>query len=168
MYSASKTKERKNDPYEYAFIDSGSDTFGIGGQAWIIDHITDRTVQVSGYHSTDTIKHDVPIGCGITAVDLPNGQTILIKANEATILDKNANTLFSVPQMLENGVEVQDKAKRHGGLAYLACEGIVLPLIMVDAMMCLRIRKPTEKEIKTCEMIDIASPLPWHPYDLRI
>ena len=166
MYSTRKSNDKYSDPYEYAYIDSGSDTFGIGGNAWIIDHITNRTVQIAGYHTTDTIKNDVPIGTGITAVDLPNGTTVLIRANEATILDKDANTLFSVPQMLENNVEVQDKAKRHGGLSYLGCEGTVLPLIMVDAMMCLKIRKPTEAEIDTCEVIDITSPEPWHPYDV--
>ena len=166
MYSTQSTDEGEKCGYEYAYIDSGSDTFGIGGKAWIIDHLTERTVQVAGYHTMDTIKNDVPIGSAITAVDLPNGETVLIKANEATILDKNANTLFSVPQMLENGVEVQDKAKRHGGLSYLACEGRILPLIMVDAMMCLKIRKPTEQELNSCEVIDITSPEPWHPYDI--
>ena len=85
MYSSHSTDEGEKCGYEYAYIDSGSDTFGIGGKAWIIDHITERTVQVAGYHTRDTIKHDVPIGTGITAVDLPNGETILIKANEATI-----------------------------------------------------------------------------------
>ena len=166
MYSNHSTEKGEMSGYEYAYIDSGSDTFGIGGKAWTIDHITERTVQVAGYHTRDTIKHDVPIGTGITAVDLPNGETILIRANEATILDQNANTLFSVPQMLENGVDVQDKAKRHGGFSYLACEGRVLPLIMVDAMMCLQIRKPTEQELENCEVIDITSPEPWHPYDI--
>jgi hypothetical protein len=166
MYSTHSPLEGEQSGYEYAYIDSGSDTFGIGGKAWIIDYITDRTVQVAGYHTMDTIKHDVPIGTGITAVDLPTGETVLIRANEATILDQHANTLFSVPQMLENGVDVQDKAKRHGGFSYLACEGRVLPLIMVDAMMCLKIRKPTEQELGNCEVIDITSPEPWHPYDI--
>ena len=68
--------------------------------------------------------------------------------------------------MLENGVEVQDKAKRYGGLPYLACEGIVLPLQEIEAMICLKIRKPTEKEIGKCDMIEITSSQPWHPNDL--
>ena len=35
MYSTNKTNEKNNDLYEYAYIDSGSDTFGIGGNAWV-------------------------------------------------------------------------------------------------------------------------------------
>ena len=62
MYSTNKNNEKNNDVYEYAYIYSGSDTFGIGGNAWVIDHITDRTVQITGYHTMDTVKHDVPIG----------------------------------------------------------------------------------------------------------
>ena len=95
MYSSHSTDEGEKSGYEYAYIDSGSDTFGIGGKAWIIDYITDRTVQVAGYHTMDTIKHDVPIGTGITAVDLPNGETVLIRANEKQLFLTRMLTPFS-------------------------------------------------------------------------
>ena len=76
-------KVTQEDSHEQAIIDSGSDTIGIGGHAWLIDHVTNRKVQVSGYHRKDTLKDDVPIGSGITAVDLPNGETVLLQVNEA-------------------------------------------------------------------------------------
>jgi hypothetical protein len=47
MYTTNCKDENNDDGYEFAYIDSGSDTFGIGGKAWVIDHITDRTVQVA-------------------------------------------------------------------------------------------------------------------------
>jgi hypothetical protein len=161
------TQEEPEDTYEYAFIDSAADTFGVGGKAWVIDSLSDKKVQVAGYHTVDTVKNDIPIGSAITAVDLPNKQTILLRANEATIMGENANSLFSVPQMLENNVDVQDKSRRHGGKSYLECEGIIIPLTMVDAMMTIKIRRPTEHELEECEMIDITSNEPWHPYDLN-
>ncbi len=121
--------------YEYGYIDSGSDTFGLGGNAWYIESLTERKVQVAGYHSTDTLKGDIPIGTGITVVDLPDGESLLLRAYESTILGKRANTLFSVPQMLENGVEVHDKSKRHGGMSYLNCDGHIIPLFLHEAMV---------------------------------
>ena len=161
------SKQQQKGGYEYAFIDSGADTFGIGGKAWIIDTLTDRTVEVSGYHKEDTVMNNIPIGTGITAVDLPNGETILLRAHEATIIGEHGNTLFSVPQMLENNVDVQDKSRRHGGQAYLECEGIIIPLIMIDAMLTVKIRRPTEEELENCEMIDITSSEEWHPCDIN-
>ena len=62
-------EEQDNHQYEYAFIDSAADTFGVGGKAWVIDTLTNRKVQVAGYHSVDTVMNDIPIGSAITAVD---------------------------------------------------------------------------------------------------
>ena len=64
-------------------------------------------------------------------------------------------------------MDVKDQSKRHGGKSYLECEGVLIPLTMVDAMMTIKIRKPTEYELENCEMVDITSPEPWHPYDLN-
>jgi hypothetical protein len=105
--------------YEYGYIDSGSDTFGIGGKCWVIDTLTDRKVEIAGYDNKATVKSNIPIGSAITAVDLPTGETILLRANEATIMGEDANTFFSVTQMREHGVEVHDIAKRHGSLSCL-------------------------------------------------
>ena len=72
--------------YEIAYIDSGSDTFGVGGTSWVIDSLTNRKVEIAGYDTKETVKSNIPIGSAITAVDLPTGETILIRANEATIM----------------------------------------------------------------------------------
>ena len=152
-----------DDSYELAITDSGSDTIGIGGKAWIIDHITNRKVQVSGYHRKDTLTSDVPIGSGITAVDLPNSETVLIRANEATLLGEDANTLLSTIQMRDHGIIIDDKATRHGGLSCIDAFGTIIPMFLNEGMMCIKIRKPTELEMESCEVIDITSPLPWDP-----
>ena len=78
-------------------IDCGADTSGIGGPEWIIDEMTNRYVDISGYNN---IFHDKKsrIGSAITAIDLPDNKTILIKINEATILNNDANSLLSTTQ----------------------------------------------------------------------
>ena len=106
-----------DDPaYDYAFIDTACDTCGLGGSAWVLDTMTKRKVQVAGYDQLHTIKDNVPIGSGITAIDLPNGETLLLKVNEATILGNGANSLISVIQLRENGIDVDEKPRRHGGM----------------------------------------------------
>ena len=61
-------------------IDSGADTSGIGGTEWVIDEITERSVDVSGYNNY-VHNQKSKIGSATTAVDLPDDRTILIKIN---------------------------------------------------------------------------------------
>ena len=42
-------KRQCQNQYELGFMDSGSDTFGIGGTSWIIDTVSDRTVEIAGH-----------------------------------------------------------------------------------------------------------------------
>ena len=83
-------------------LDGGSDTCRIGGTEWVIDELTDRTVTIAGYHAT--VSHEkVKIGSAITAVDLPNEKTVLIKVNEATLLGEHGNSLLSMYQAQKYG-----------------------------------------------------------------
>ena len=40
----------------------------LGGDAWIIDYVTERKVQVVAYYKTDTAMNHIKIGGGITAL----------------------------------------------------------------------------------------------------
>ena len=53
-----------------------------------------------------------PIGSAVTKVNLPDGETITICANEATPLVESENSLFSESQMTENGVHAQQTNDR--------------------------------------------------------
>jgi hypothetical protein len=154
--------EKKNEnKYEYGYLDSGSDTCGINTKSWIIDNISDRRVNVSGYQGK--IEENVPIVSGITAVDLPSGETVILKVNEATISEEDASTLFSITQMREYGVEVDDIAKKHGGLSYIKKDGYIIPIQMVDSLMAIKLRKPTKDEMNNCKKIELTSKQIWNP-----
>ena len=90
---------------------------------------------VTGYDG-DTTRDNIPIGTGLTAVDLPDDTTIILRANEATILGDKANTLFSEIQMEHNGVQVK---KTENGLRYLEVQGQVIPIILKNAMLTIPI-----------------------------
>ena len=54
-----KTGQETIHVYALAYMDGASDTCGIGGEAWIIDYVTERKVQVVGYHKTDTAMNHI-------------------------------------------------------------------------------------------------------------
>ena len=85
--------------HSIAYLDNSTYTFGIGGDAWIIEDVSDNTVNVEGYNYNDTMKDNIPIGTGVSAVDLLYNNTILIFSNKATIMGESANTLCSEKQM---------------------------------------------------------------------
>ena len=130
ILSNNQKETKEDDLFDYAYIDWGSDTCGIGEDAWIIDSISNRKVTVSGYNNDGSKKKNIRIGDGITATDLPTRETVLIKINEATLLEKGSNTLISTLQVRENGVEVDEKAKRHGGKSMLKIDDIIIPLTL--------------------------------------
>ena len=113
----SKVLDGIKDGKTVGYLDSGSDTTSIAGDAWIIESLTKRKVLVTSYDS-DTTRKNIPIGTCLTAIDLPDDTTIIIRANEAMVLGEKANmvlgeranTLFSESQMEDNGV-IQEKQK---------------------------------------------------------
>jgi len=157
------TARNADDKYEYGYADGASNTMALGGNAWIIESMTQRKVNIAGYHNEGTLSEGISIGSGVTATDLPTGETILLRANESTILGENGNTLFSVPQLRENGVEVDNKARWHGGAAAIIVDDYVIPMTMVNSMMTIKIRRPTKHERFKCPLIELTSDIPWHP-----
>ncbi len=147
-----------------AFMDNGSDTCGIGGPAWTIDSVSQRKVSISGYDANNTTQKDVPIGTGLTAIDLPDGETIIGRVNKATILGETANSLLSELQLEHNGVCVE---KTKDGRRYIEADGYVIPIVVHEAMLTVPIRKPTEQELRTCTFVDLTSDLPWNPEEIH-
>ena len=85
-----------NSAQEYhsiSYLDIAADNFEIGGDYWIIEEVSDKTITVEGYDSDDSTKDNIPIVTVLSAVDLTYNNTILIVTNEATIMGEPANTL---------------------------------------------------------------------------
>ena len=155
-----------NDDEEECFLDSGADTSNIGGPAWHIKFLTERKVNVYGFdEKSGTSREDVPVGTGVTAVDLPNDETILLRVNEATVME-DSNSLLSTFQCREAGVIIDDKPLRHGGGSYLAVDDCIVPLEVRGALMGFKIRKPTAQELEELDPYELTSDVPWYPSDL--
>jgi hypothetical protein len=139
-----------------AIVDGGADTVGIGGDAWTIDEDTGRTANVAGFDNK-IIMEENRIVTAITATEDIDGNTVLLRAHEATEFQKGANSLLSCTQLRENGVEVNDIARKRGGKSSIVVEGTIIPLHLEQGVMILKIRMPTEWELKECEMLDLTA-----------
>ena len=151
---------------DYLILDGGADTSSIGGKHWVIDYVTDRTVKLCGFHNefqTDNVK----IGSGITAVDLDNDVTVLLKINEASILNEGGSSLLSPLQARYYGTIINDIPKKLGGLPYIEKDGIIIPLTLNRGLMTIKIRKPTKYELQTCDCIVLTSEEEWDPDDMH-
>ena len=58
-------------------------------------------------YDDDNVKEKIVIGTRLTALDLPDDITTTVWENEATILVKYANTLFSETHMYHNSSNVK-------------------------------------------------------------
>ena len=157
-------------PYEYATLDTGADTIGIGGDAWIIEEYLNRRVCVHGY------KHKQECGIAIcnayTACDLPNGETYLLKAYEGMDLGAPLS-LLSHTQMKENGAKFNLDYTPSGDpleakFPYIEIEGVILPLSIRSGTLTLKIRRPSEQEMTMDDMpiLNLSAPSEWIPSDI--
>jgi hypothetical protein len=141
---------------KFLIVDGGSDTCSVGGQARVIDRLTDKVIGVTGFDKTSTLQN-IKIGGAITACDLPDGSTtILLKVNEVLLLGKDGCSLLSIAQMHESQVNVDEKPDRHGGFPHIETEGSIIPLQLKHGLLTLPIGSPTD-ELHTCDMVQLTS-----------
>ena len=86
MYAKNNQYKVTADEDNLAYIDSASDTVGIGGDAWVIEEVSSRTVTIIGYDNHCKIQNRTRIGNGVTATTLPYDKMVRIKVFEATLL----------------------------------------------------------------------------------
>ena len=65
----------------------------------------------------------IRIGPAITAVDLTNYKTRLLRVNEATKLGKHSNTLLSTKQIREHGITIADRPRKQGERSCMMVDG---------------------------------------------
>ena len=60
-------------------------------------------------------------------------------------------------------VIVDDKPKRFGGFPHIEVDGVIIPMKYSNGLLTINIRKPTEHELHTCDMVVLTSEDPWDP-----
>jgi len=125
----------------------------------MIDTVTDQKVSIIGYDNEETASKDIKIWAGITLTDLLDGETVLLRVNGATLLGEKASSFLSVAQLRENGIVVDNQARRNGGTSNMKLKNYVVLVNLVHGRTTLKIRKPMETELSNCDMITLTLPI---------
>jgi hypothetical protein len=64
--------------YHISILDIGADTYVLGKGWEILSSHSLRRSNVVGFDHETAIKRNLPIVCAVTALDLPNGQSVLL------------------------------------------------------------------------------------------
>ena len=120
--------------------------FSIVGYEWLMVSLTKIKVTVAGYDG-NTIKQEIPIGMGLTAIDLPDDTKIIIWSNEAKIQGKGANTLFSETHTDHNG---DNTKSTDNGLGCIEVDVHIITVTVQNTMLYIKIRKPIENKLCIC------------------
>ena len=101
--------------YHISILDGGADTCVLG-KGWEILSTHDlRRANLVGFDHETAIKRNLPVVSAITALDLPNGQSILLVIHEGIHNATSNHTLLSEFQLREFGVIIDSTCHRHGG-----------------------------------------------------
>jgi hypothetical protein len=100
--------------YHISILDGGADT-SVLGQGWEVlsVHITKRA-NVVGFDHEAAVKRNLPIVSAITAVDLPDGISVILIVHEAIYNDTANNSPLSEFQLRDFGVKIDSICHRHG------------------------------------------------------
>ena len=82
-------------------------------------------------------------------------------------MPKNDVSLIITIQTREYGLEICDKAQRHGGKQSISIGDIELKFKLKGGLLLKNIRKLTIEEINKLEHIVLTSPYPWNPEDIN-
>jgi hypothetical protein len=69
---------------------------------------------VVGFDHETSIKRNLPIVSAITALDLPNGQSVLLLVHEGISYETSNHSLLSEFQLREFGLVTDSICHRHG------------------------------------------------------
>jgi len=143
-------------------VDGGCDT-SLVGKGFMVESTSARTVNVQGFQ--EKMQMDaLPIVTAVTAVDLEK-ETIIMEFNEAIYVENNVTSLLSTYQTRENGVIVNDVARRHGGFQNLLLNDLEVPLSVMNGLLLFDVRKPTEYERLNCTRVVMTGDALWNIED---
>jgi hypothetical protein len=129
-----------------------------------------RKTNVVGFDHEAAVKKSLPIASAITAVDLPNGQSILLFIHEAIYNDTSNHALLSEFQIREHGILIDSTYHRHGGTQRLTItdsnhhDDFTIPLELAGCMVHFKHRLPTKKDMMSLQQYCLTQgDTPWNP-----
>jgi hypothetical protein len=139
--------------YHISILDVGADTCVLG-QGWEVLSVHNaRSANVVGFDHEAAVKRNLPIVSAITAVDLPDGISLLLIVHEAIYNDTANHSLLSEFQLRDFGVKIDSICHKHGWTQKMEIQDIgsslVTPLELAGCMIHFKHRLPTIEEINS-------------------
>jgi hypothetical protein len=112
-----------------------------------------RRANVVGFEHEAAVKRSIPIVSAITAVDLPDGISVLLIVHEAIYNDTANHSLLSEFQLRNFGVKIDSICHKHGGTQKMEIQDVgsslVIPLELAGCMIHFKHRLPITEEINS-------------------
>jgi hypothetical protein len=101
--------------YHINVLDGEADTCVLG-QGWeVLSFHNTRRANVVGFDHEAAVKRNLPIVCAITAVDLPDGISVILIIHEAIYNDTANNLVLSEFQLRAFSEKFDSIYQKHGG-----------------------------------------------------
>jgi hypothetical protein len=156
------------DRYHISILDGGADSCVLGKGWKLLTSQDSRRANVFGFDHEDSVKRNLPIVSAITAVDLPDGLSILLPVLEAIYNDTGNRILLSEFQLRELGVQIDSTCHRHGGTQQMVIrdnsESLVVPLELSSCMVNFKHRLLNDEEVMSLKQYCLTrGEYPWNP-----
>ena len=164
------TMLRLPDNQHLAITDNGADTCVIGKGWSILSTHPTRKANVIGFDKEHAVKKGLSIVGAVTAVDLPDDSTILLRVSEVIHNPTADHSLLSEFQLREYGTTVNSTPKRHGGEQKIVVhnadgDDVDVPLTLSQCLLHFKHRCPTPEELSKLEVFPITQDgIPWKPH----
>jgi hypothetical protein len=153
-----------------SILDGGADTYVLGKGWEILAIHNSRRVNVIGFDHEAAVKKNLPIASSITAVDLPNGQSILLVIHEAIHNDTSNHSLLSEFQLREHGILIDSTCHRHGGTQRLTInddnqhDDVTISLELAGCKVHFKHCLPTKEDMTSLQQYFLTQgDTPWNP-----
>jgi hypothetical protein len=157
-----------SEKYHISILDGGADTCVLGHGLEVLSVHNNRRANVVGFDNEAAVKRHLPIVSAITAVDLPDGISLLLIIHEGIYNDTANHSLLSEFQLRDFGVRIDSICHKHGGTQKMMIQdvgsSIVIPLELAGCMIHFKHRLPTTEEIKSLKKYLLTQgDTPWNP-----
>ena len=154
-------------------LDTWADTSCMGRHAHVREFVEGQTVSASGFASSLPSIEDIPIAHCSLAYDDNNGKTTILEINNALYLGEYMDHCLLCPnQCEENGIRIDLRPRFHYPESPTAStlasheNNFEVPLLHKGPMPYFNVRRPTKRELETCDVIQLTSVHEWDPYQM--
>jgi hypothetical protein len=139
--------------YHISILDGDADTCVLGQGREVLSVHNTRRANVVGFDHEAAVKRNLPIVSAITAVNLPDGISVLLIVHETIYNDTANHSLLSEFQLKYFDVKIDSIGHKHGGTQKMVIQevgsSLVITLELAGCMIRFNHRLPTTEEINS-------------------